>query len=156
MIKCGGVLVPKGDGWRRVCFVEERGLATSLAIVVYQNGTRPLQMSSDHYLPKSVWPEDGRLHDVHYYCQLVQGRLIADANGGRIKADAANKAAGYPGLAAGLVTQASVGYSGLVAARSAQVTAGHPNLTKAICQRWQVNRGKPCTCGQHKTTEVEQ
>ena len=76
MNECGGVLVPDGDDWRRTCFVEERCLASTLAGVIYRNGARPLKMSSDHYLPKSVWPEDGRLHDVHYYCQLVQGGLI--------------------------------------------------------------------------------
>ena len=79
---CGGVLVPaymragRVVYWRRTCFVEERGIAAVLAGVVYANGARPLQTSQDHYLPSSRWPEDGRLHDVHLYCQNVQGGKI--------------------------------------------------------------------------------
>jgi hypothetical protein len=85
LIACGGVLVPAGGSWRRTCFVEERGLAGALAVITYADFTCPLQVSSDHYLPKSVWPEDGRLHNVHLYCQKVQGRQIMNANGAAFK-----------------------------------------------------------------------
>ncbi len=81
MTECGGVLVPDGDGWRRTCFVEERGLASALAYVIWKDGRHPLQMTNDHYLPVSHWPESKRLHKAHLYCQCVQGRQIGNANG---------------------------------------------------------------------------
>ena len=28
----------------------------------------------------------------------------------------------------------------------------HPNRAKAQCQRWNINRGKPCTCGEEHTS----
>jgi hypothetical protein len=74
--ECGGVLVPDGDGWRRTCFVEERGLGESLKDVMYADGKRPLQLTIDHVIPKSQGGENGPTHLAHLYCQAVQGGSI--------------------------------------------------------------------------------
>src|ERR1017187_6096018 len=169
---CGGVLVPDGDGWRRTCFVVEGGLTETLADVIYRSGKHPLQPSEDHYWPLSNWPGSTRMHTVHHYCQHVQGGLIRVAGCGPIVLSliglAASHAAGYPGFTRGRAIRASANYPELITARTASLTsrsaAGHPelaagritqakagysNLAKAQCQRWNINRGKPCTCRQH-------
>jgi hypothetical protein len=153
---------PYLDMWRRVCFVEERGLSEELTDATYANGTRPLQMSQDHYLPKSHWPEDGRTHDVHLYCQNVQGGTISAGVAGR--ASSAVSGSREKGLAKGRATQAATGYPNLEKGLATNKANGFPNLTngfqsdntraakagaKGNCQRININQGKPCVCGQH-------
>lgn len=189
MIKCGGVLVPDGYGWRRACFVDERGLATALADVIWQDGKRPLQPSEDHYWPESHWPGSTRMHTVHLYCQAVQGGLIAGpmlaewylTSPGQVQQFEALRLASTAGRtpeadvkrsdsmkrwATTEDGQAHIANASVAAhlpqpwantIRSlkayAATRAGSEKISRASakgsCQHWQINRDKPCVCGQH-------
>jgi hypothetical protein len=68
---------------------------------------------------------------------------------------ATQAAAGYPRLAEGRATQAAAGYLGLAANRAAMMPADRISMgMKGMCRRWNINRGKPCTCGQHEAGVV--
>lgn len=83
---CAGVLVPDGEGHRRVCFVQERA--------EHHTGRpfteRELRPSVDHFIPLSMGGlnEWSNLHIVHKYDQNVQGGSF----GGRV----AGKMNGWP------------------------------------------------------------
>ena len=163
MNECGGVLVPDGDGWRRTCFVEERGLVLALADVVYADGRRPLQITSDHYFPVSRWPSSARLHTAHLYCQMVQGRRIG--NQARLgtkmsdetKTKMSTSAKEWAGTADGKAAKARAGLAAIAVRIASRQYQSEPymsqavlNLDKGRCLRWNIQREKQCICGQHK------
>lgn len=84
----------------------------------------------------------------------IEARRLAQSAGGRARPrEAAVRAghAGRPGLARWQETEEGRAQSVENGRRLAAINAasGVDTQRKALCQRWNLNRGKPCVCGHH-------
>jgi len=156
MEPCEGVYDPR-DG-KAHCFIQERDLWGKLSGSTWGTGRRnPFHPTAERFLPGSEGGEYtlSNLRIAHDYCQMVQGGLIAgpkNVESGHIQTLAASNRSKMTHE-----QLSEYGRRGAAATNGRHYrdrNFGRTVAVKGRCQRWNINRGKPCSCGHHVTEEA--